>query len=185
MKRPLLLLFASAFSLFSNAQTTVTEKWDNGRKKSEGVFYGHTEVATTASKNERAAKTAGSIKDGLWQYWYENGKLHSEENYKMGAETGTWKTWYMNGTLSSQIDFISGEAIYYYETGKKQSEGLMLKGMLRTATWTGYFENGQKNYQGAYKNGVKDGTWTWWNEKGEETAKEKFQNGVKVSGKSY
>ncbi len=184
MKKLLFSLTLAFLAGSAYSQKLYTENWDNGKKKCEGTLYGATEFSKTESKEEIAMKMANSLKDGKWLYWYDSGKPSGEENYKMGKEIGVWKTWYLDGKVSSEIDFETGLAVYFYPTGKKQSEGGMLKGMLKTGTWTGYFENGQKNYEGRYKDGVKDGKWLWYNEKGEETVTENFKAGVKEAPKS-
>jgi len=180
MKKIILSLTFAAFALSGSSQKLYTENWDNGKKKSEGILYGATEFPKTDTKQDRAMKMANSLKDGKWQHWYENGTLGAEENYKMGVETGVWRTWFDNGSVSSVTDFESAQSVSYYLNGKKLSEGTMQKGMLKSGTWTGYFENGAKNYEGFYKNGLKDGQWTWWNEKGEQTMVENYSNGVKA-----
>ena len=32
-------------------------------------------------------------KDGLWRFWDENGKLKWEQKYKDGKEDGLWRWW--------------------------------------------------------------------------------------------
>ena len=32
-------------------------------------------------------------KHGLWKFWFKNGKLIEETNYKEGKQQGLWKYW--------------------------------------------------------------------------------------------
>ena len=94
------------------------------------------------------------------------------------VETGLKKTYYPNGNLQMK--------------GKLNNDGL------KEGIWTSYFENGQKNsesnfknginngysmvwypsgnvrYFGDYLNGSKTGTWTFYNEKGEVVKTESY-----------
>jgi antitoxin component YwqK of YwqJK toxin-antitoxin module len=57
----------------------------------------------------------------------------------------------------------------------------MNTGMTQTGKWTGYFEDGKKNFEGSYNmSGQKDGTWTWYDETGKITATQVFRNGELV-----
>jgi antitoxin component YwqK of YwqJK toxin-antitoxin module len=42
---------------------------------------------------------------------------------------------------------------------------------------TTWHENGQKKFEGNYKNGEEDGLWIWWDEEGNVTATATYQNG--------
>ena len=74
--------------------------------------------------------------DGLFIYWYENGRKRSEETYKDGKEDGLWTSWYENGQKSEEGT---------YKDGKE--DGL----------WTSWYENGQKRGEWTYKDGKKEG----------------------------
>ena len=50
------------------------------------------------------------VKHGLLRYWYNNGQLSSERNYKDGRFHGLRRHWYLNGRLKYK---------YYYWEGKK------------------------------------------------------------------
>ena len=40
-----------------------------------------------------------------------------------------------------------------------------------------YYENGQKEKEGTYKDGKKDGLWTYWNENGQKKSEVTYKNG--------
>ena len=58
--------------------------YDAGYKKAEG---------TVIWKQSRSIYT----KDGLWTYWYHNGKKEKEVTYKNEMIDGLWTSWYENG----------------------------------------------------------------------------------------
>jgi len=172
-------IFVSFVAL--NAQNVVTEKWDNGNKKSEGIIIGNGTTVANETKEQQAQRTSALIKDGKWMNWYENGTVRSEEHYNKGEMTGVWKSYNENGAIESELNFTTGKAVNFHKNGQKHSEGTIKSGMISVGKWIGYFENGTKNYEGTYNSqGQKDGTWKWWNEKGELTAEQTFKNGTLV-----
>lgn len=56
---------------------------------------------------------------------------------------------------------------YWYENGQKWSEGHFKngKGEGKRLVW---FQNGQLQYEGHYTNGIPTGKWTFWDSKGEK-----------------
>jgi antitoxin component YwqK of YwqJK toxin-antitoxin module len=168
-----------------NAQNLITTNWPNGNKQTEGAVTGDAKISNADSKEEQARKMAAVVKDGKWTTWFENGTVRSEEYYSNGTMTGTWKSVYDNGQTEFTIDFASGKAVFYTKSGVVSSEGLIANGMVHKGDWTGYYENGTKNYKGSYDNeGRKDGVWTWWDEKGNMTNGQTFKNGTLLSTKS-
>lgn len=49
----------------------------------------------------RGAFTAKNEKNGIWEYFYENGNLKSRESLKEGKLQGEYRSWHENGQLSS------------------------------------------------------------------------------------
>lgn len=180
------LVFFSTTLLLLNAtgqaQNNVsTEYYENGNKKSEGILIGAVSISPNDTKQEQAQKLSNVTKDGKWSYWYDNGKLNSEEYYKNGSGTAIWRSWYPDGQLNSEINFETSRATYWHANGNKQSEGTMLKGINKQGKWVAWHENATKNCEGNYKNGQKEGIWLWWNEKGEKTFEETYQEGTQIS----
>ena len=176
MKKLLLLTFSLAsFGLFSQS-TLKSEQWPSGQMRWQGNVLGN-KKDLMLNKGREADVTQEYIKDGKWQYWYENGTTRGEENYQNDKPVGVWKYWFAGGAISSEFDFTKNYAIYYYENGKKSSEGTLPADMLREGKWTGWFESGARQYEGMYSKGLKDGQWIWYNEKGEITYRQTFKAG--------
>jgi len=55
----------------------------------------------------------------------------------------------------------------WYENGQKEFEGNYKDGKL-DGKWTLWHENGQKSAEVNYKDGKEDGKWTWWYENGQK-----------------
>lgn len=67
----------------------------------------------------------------------------------------------------------------YYQNGNKQIEGAY-KDMRRDGVWTYWYENGNKWSEGYYKEGVDNGPKTVWYENGEKYYEGKMKNGERV-----
>ena len=55
------------------------------------------------------------------------------------------------------------KATYYYDNGQIQQEGFFKNGKLE-GQWVAYDENGIKKSIAEYTNGVKSGKWVFWND---------------------
>jgi antitoxin component YwqK of YwqJK toxin-antitoxin module len=175
-------LFVSA----AFAQQLKTDYYANGTKRSEGILLGVEKEALAPDfdkqpKEIQLQRSANGYKDGKWTFWHENGKVSAEQYYNKGEMTGVWKSWTQDGAQGSEIDFNKGTAVYWYANGKKSSEGKIIKGMQHDGAWTGWYENGNINYEGNYKQGLKEGTWTWYNNKGVKIQEEIYKNGLLIS----
>jgi len=167
-----------------NFPKVVTEYYESGQKKTEGTVIG---------KQSRGIYT----KDGLWTYWYQNGKKEKEETYKNGKkrEERTYKNgekdgletlWHKNGQKESEGTFKDGKKdglwTYWYnyrsydlDKGRQKKEERTYKVGKRVGkSVTYWYKTGKKKYEGTYKNGKKDGLWT-----------ERYKNGRKKEEKTY
>jgi antitoxin component YwqK of YwqJK toxin-antitoxin module len=137
----------------------------------------------------------------------------TEAAYYRKAYSDNQKEWvvhdyYINDTTqmtgfykSMKLKIRQGFFTYYYENGKKASEGMYAKdkksgewnywsaeGVLKNTerfangfiiSATGYYENGQRRYSGEYTYGKRQGEWTYWNPEGRITFQGNFNNGLK------
>jgi hypothetical protein len=47
--------------------------------------------------------------DGLWTYWYANGRMKEEGHYKQGVKNGMWVEWYPDGELMWKGEYENGK----------------------------------------------------------------------------
>ncbi len=59
-----------------------------------------------------------------------------------------------------------GEWTYYYQNGQMETKG-SFKNNKPEGIWTSYYPNGNIRCEGNYKNGKQQSAWTYYNEKGE------------------
>jgi antitoxin component YwqK of YwqJK toxin-antitoxin module len=168
----------------------VTEWYENGEKKSEGTYKnGEFDGLSTSWYKNGQKMSEGTYKngefDGLSTSWYGNGQKMSEGTYKNGEFDGLWTNWDKDGSkyegkdgsnywefnlvLEGKVkrkDDKDGTFLYWYDDMKtkikfhKTYKNGKLDGLV-----TNWYENGQKETEGTYKDGKlisrKD-----WNEDG-------------------
>ena len=63
------------------------------------------------------------VKDGLWKYWYSDGRKESEEIYTKGIRDGVCSYWDYRGLLTNKIRYKDGKEngrwIEWYFTNPK------------------------------------------------------------------
>jgi len=122
-----------------NFPKVVTEYYESGQKKTEGTVIG---------KQSRGIYT----KDGLWTYWYQNGKKEKEETYKNGKKRE--ERTYKNGEKD-------GLETLWHKNGQKESEGTFKDGK-KDGLWTYWYnyrsydldKGRQKKEERTYENGL-------------------------------
>ena len=53
--------------------------------------------------------------------------------------------------------------------------------MKKNGIHTEYYENGEKKFEGSFKNGKRDGLFTWWYENGQKEYEGLYEDGRKIS----
>ena len=87
-------------------------------------------------------------KIGIWEKYYNNGKLYFKCNYINGILNGEYIQYYNNGQINYKTYYINGKDDGYYEK---------------------YYNNGKIVFKGLYKNDLKIDYW-------EEFKLDKFDN---------
>ncbi len=137
-----------------NFPKVVTEYYESGQKKTEGTVIG---------KQSRGIYT----KDGLWTYWYQNGKKEKEETYKNGKKRE--ERTYKNGEKD-------GLETLWHKNGQKESEGTYKDGK-KDGLWTYWYnyrsydldKGRQKKEERTYKVGKRVGkSVTYWYKTGKK-----------------
>jgi len=91
----------------------------------------------------------------------------------------------MTGTYKSKkLEVKHGHFIYYYENGKKSSEGNYVDDKSE-GIWSVWYDNGQKKSEGAYNDNSAEGIWQYWYETGEKKSEGKCLNDRKAGVWSY
>ena len=144
----------------------------NGNKEKLDYYYQY-DVNYLLYKENQSIPING--RDGLWEFWDEEGNNISKISYVNGKR--------------------NGDAIFWYKNGKKEINGMYQDGMMN-GLWTFYYKNGKEKARGSYINGNgedlvndwdvplngKDGIWEFWMENGKEKYFRSFKNN-RLNGK--
>ncbi|MFB1039601.1 MAG: toxin-antitoxin system YwqK family antitoxin [Polaribacter sp.] len=132
----------------------------NGNLKTEGVL------------NERK-------RVGLWKYFYKNGDVMSQENYKNGLQHGEQFVFYSNGKITERSLFKDG--LLDGISSKYSSKGILIEEVVynkgKPNGLAKYFElNGNIKETGIYADGKRVGKWEYYLEGEIVTDDEKKKN---------
>jgi TonB family protein len=108
--------------------------------------------------------STGIIREGEFTYLYESGKNWKAGKYNNNKQEGEWKEWNENGTVTEKTNYTNG-----YMTGlnlKWLKDGSISDSIVLddkgTGKAKGFFNDGVSNYEGAYKDGAKEGEWVYY-----------------------
>ncbi len=71
----------------------------------------------------------------------------------------------------------TGDKTYFYESGKKMSEGFIEKNK-EQGEWNYYYENGKKELSANYTKGIPEGHWEWFDENGNLIKEGNYNHGL-------
>ena len=62
-------------------------------------------------KKKYVGELIGSLRDGKWTTWWDNGERKIEGMYVKGVKNGFWHEWSKDGTMISEMVYKSGKVI--------------------------------------------------------------------------
>lgn len=101
------------------------------------------------------------VKQGVFNYYHENGEKKTECLFINDAYEGDMKRWDENGMLISLTTFKNGNALQeenFYANGQLKSKGTYKNNKL-TGLWQYWDYKGKLILEGTYKNGERTGIW--------------------------
>lgn len=130
----------------------VTATYPSGAKSAEGVYlYAKDDVRidvewwTGLMEIEAAEGQGKSLKQGKWQFWFEDGQKRYDAEYLDDRPVGQHTWWHANGQKETEGRYDNGEPV---------------------GQWQYWHENGLLSAQGEFVHGKKVGRWLRWNEDG-------------------
>ena len=123
--------------------------------------------------------------DGLVTWWHENGQKAVEIHWKNGKLDGLWTHWDKIGKKASEIHYKNDKLVsasVWKPDGKPCPITKIVDGSGILVTW---HTNGQKWYEGHWKNGKPDGLQAEWDENGNKTDESHWKNGEEVSREEF
>lgn len=186
-------------SLVKDSTTYIMSLWnENGEQL---VKDGNGTSITYYDTKQKSAegKIKGGLKDGLWSFWYPDGKLKEQGNFKDGTYTllnswdpegktlvtngnGYHRNYYDNGVVALECLYREGKLHgLCYQRGL---DGILLSEVnyvngIADGKAKYYYETGELLNEGELKNNVQDGDWVWYHANGKPEAEAIFINGKK------
>ncbi|MEP0213642.1 MAG: hypothetical protein ABJD66_10535 [Cellulophaga sp.] len=141
------------------------EYYENGQLKSDRNF--NTEGVPIGKWKEYYENGNLSIlsklPDGIHKVFYKNGNLKIKGQFKNSLEDGLFKEFYENGKLKSITEYPNGESIEYYPDGKTIKLKVKFNSLRKeNGNYISYYETGNLESTGNFKNGLKDGIWKYF-----------------------
>ena len=162
----------------------VETKWnDNGQKANEGTYKdGKQEGPYTEWHENGEKKQEGTYKDGklegLVTHWHENGEVFSQAHYKDGKrvfknepDLDDPKTLKEIAGKAVSWDTLKQVGLLYYAAGNPEPYTGWIKK---------FHDNGKVAALGMLKDGRPDGQWTLWYEDGRKEEESRYINGLKI-----
>lgn len=118
--------------------------------------------------------------DGLYLYWWKNGRKCEQKSHRNGTAHGLWTTWYQNGGLELEQSVkngkLHGPAKRWYRNGQKKDESFYQEGrIISIKVWK---PDGTKCPHTSIVDG--NGVWVRYNEEGRESWRSNYRNGEYV-----
>jgi antitoxin component YwqK of YwqJK toxin-antitoxin module len=116
----------------------------------EGVFVYY---FSNGKKSSEGSYKNGKAQ-GLWKSWYKNGQLKSEINYEEDLHEGPTVLYHKNGTVKAKMNFINDErdglSVFYHDNGNLEEEFMFFKGK-KNGAFKNFYSNGQLKEKGNYE----------------------------------
>jgi antitoxin component YwqK of YwqJK toxin-antitoxin module len=55
-----------------------------------------------------AGDYSDGLKEGIWQFWHDNGRISGQGAFQKDKPAGVWTTWHDNGQRESEGMYIEG-----------------------------------------------------------------------------
>ncbi|MCW7466929.1 hypothetical protein ND860_12795 [Leptospira levettii] len=124
-------------------------------------------------------KMVNGERDGLWKFYFSDGKIYIEQNYKAGYRKK--QLWIQ----STEIGNENGAYFRYYRNGRLNEKGFF-DGGLRTGDWVRYYPDTKVEAKGSYSEDKKIGEWFYYYPTGVKEASELYSDtGELISRNTY
>lgn len=146
----------SYIGLFMDSTIAFTGRFICG--KPDGIFH-------FFYRNGRLRNTeiySDGLEDGNFAFYDSSGLITECGQHKLGKKDGVWYSWWDYKTLRSKTNYFNdkeeGEDLYYYKNGQIESSSFFKNG-ISEGKYIHYFENGSIETEGTYHLGCQVGVW--------------------------
>lgn len=209
------LLLALATTLFfcacKNEREEIISTWEDGTPQVVVKLKGKGDKAVKVSETryyedgtvqyEKLYAGKDSHPDGIWHYYYPNGKLFAEgkfdQQHKLGENWAIYNTQgapYAEGDSIRVVEFNEMETpatvcyfqpegkqlmVQFYSNGSLRSQGLLVNEQ-REGEWNFFFSNGIPQTEATFVNGKEEGPYTVYRENGVPFYRGQYHEGRRV-----
>jgi len=103
-------------------------------------------------------------KNGLWIYYYSNGKVKKKGGYKNNQKNGPWEFYYDNNDIEQKGSYENGKPVgvwtWWYKNKKERRKEEYIKGKINGLVLE-YDTSGTTITEGNYINGIREGEWKY------------------------
>lgn len=132
--------------------------------KKSGYFYTYSSVIRKNNTSEHYLQSKelylDDRREGQSYYYFPNGKVRQEINYKNGRKQGAAREFDENGTIVTLFEYHNDYMISREFINRTNAEGQ------KTGSWKTYYPNGEIKEDIFYKDGILDGTAKIYSESG-------------------
>lgn len=114
--------------------STYTEYYENGNKWVEGIYkkqYYKTSsvyiIQSTCGVGEDTSKPSDGIKNGLWKWYYKNGKLSETANYFGNIKVGQYLSYDTTGRIDENEFYNAGNLVQRQEYNNGILESFLMR----------------------------------------------------------
>jgi antitoxin component YwqK of YwqJK toxin-antitoxin module len=146
-----------------------------------------------------------NLPEGVWRYWYSNGKLKDSGLLINNVMCGQWQSYSPDGRLLIKVNYKAqpvnravnhpgkkaegvlpgispypgvkhGVTTLYYTNGQMQDSGNYVNDA-KSGLWKSWYQNGTISAEGTYDGDSLAGNWSYYRENGKKSTDEQYQSG--------
>jgi len=128
-------------------------------------------------------------KEGPFEYFYPSGKTSGKGSYQNGSMNGLWKWWYVDGRLRDSVFYKEGaplgESTEWYESGNVMNKRNFDKEGKGNGLYKHFYLSGELRDSGYYENNKRQGTWAFFRADRTKASEVRFEKDSVISCISY
>lgn len=162
MKTSSILIIISLLLVLQSCDTTVQTTHDNGvvhevyQTNDDGQKHGSYERHDLKGNLIEVANYKMGKLDGLRTLYYPDGKIEIEENYAQDLLEGEYRSYYESGIIQLETIYegnVMNDTLRTYYLDGTPKEVVLMKDNDENGPFVEYHPNGQKHWEGTYRNG--------------------------------
>lgn len=171
------LLSVGVYFISSGSTIARTVNYESGAKHYEGtVVNGKEQGMWTFWWENGKVQQTGFFKDGrldsTWEYYNEEGMLYRRGSFRKGMQDGEWTDFHPNLEVASTGQYSNdrqhGPWTFYYDNGQVSQQGFYYLS-LTDSLWEVLTPEGKPSSRGKFKAGEPTGLWSYWNDDGSKS----------------